>query len=220
MGSDPFGPFKDRAWREIASIDGMFERGEIDEDGWHRAIAELIEPAYLAADTPWGGSGKTGDASTWERSRSLLADAIDRDGSFLDVGCANGYLMESLAGWTSHAIEPYGVDISPALVAVARDRLPAWADRIWVGNARWWDPPQRFTFIRTGLEYAPPGRRLELVAHLLGYCDRLLIGVYNEQANERVTEDLVRSWGLRVAGRSDRQHPEASMRYRCLWIDA
>jgi SAM-dependent methyltransferase len=220
MGDDPYTPFKERAWREVAAIDARLERGEIDEDGWHRAMADLVVPAYLAADTPWGGSGKTGDAENWERSRSLIADAIDRDGTFLDVGCANGYLMESLPSWTTFAIEPYGLDISPELAALARERLPAWADRIWVGNARTWEPPIRFTYIRTGLEYAPPTGRRDLIAHLLTSCERLLVGVFNEQAGEHVTEQTLRALGFAITGSAERDHTEPSMRYRCLWIDA
>jgi hypothetical protein len=220
MGDDPYAPLKERAWREVAAIDALLERGEIDEDGWHRAMADLVVPAYLAAQTPWGGSGRTGDASGWERSRSLLADAIDRDGTFLDVGCANGYLMETLPGWTTHVIEPYGLEISPTLAASAQERLPAWGDRIWVGNARTWEPSMRFTYIRTGLEYAPPTGRRDLVAHLLRWCDRLIVGVFNEQANDHVTADLVRDWGFAIAEDAERPHPESSMRYRCLWIDA
>lgn len=89
-GSDPYAPMKDLGWREIAEIDARLERGEIDEAGWHVAMADLIVPAYLAAETPWQGSGKQGSADDWEYARSHTAHAIDRPGSFLDIGCANG----------------------------------------------------------------------------------------------------------------------------------
>ena len=60
--------------------------------------------------------------------------------------------MESVAAWCAErglAIEPYGVDISPALAELARRRLPQWADRIWVGNAVNWRPPgaMRFDYV-------------------------------------------------------------------------
>ena len=45
MDDDPYAPFKERAWREVAAIDAQLERGEIDEDGWHRAMADLVVPA-------------------------------------------------------------------------------------------------------------------------------------------------------------------------------
>jgi SAM-dependent methyltransferase len=219
MGSDPYAHLKDRAWREIEAIDTALERGEIDEAGWHTAMAELIVPAYLRADTPWGGSGKSGSVDDWEFARSLIADALDRPGTFLDVGCANGFLMESIAQWTTYRVEPYGVDISPELIDLARRRLPDWSDRLWIGNALMWEPPRRFTYIRTGLDYVPGTRRHEFLAHLAGWCDRLIIGVFNEQVQEHATQELVRSWGFPISGRTERPHREPMMAYRCFWID-
>ena len=220
MLEDPYAHLKERAWREVAAIDEALERGEIDEAGWHQAMADLVVPAYLAADTPWGGSGKSGHAELWTWSRSLIADAIDRDGSFLDVGCANGYLMECLPRWTSFDVEPYGLDISEELSALAKRRLPRWANRIWTGNALTWEPPTRFTYLRTGLEYVPLPRQEDLLRHLSDFCERLVIGVFNEQIHEHATEELVRSWGFPITGRSERPHREPSMAYRCFWIDA
>ena len=101
-----------------ASVDAALEAGDIDEAEWHRRIGEVITHAYLAADTPWGQSGKSGDERAWTQGRSLICDAIHKDGSFLDVGCANGYLMESIYKWSAERgrhVEPYGLDISPEL---------------------------------------------------------------------------------------------------------
>lgn len=120
--TDPFAPFKEKAWRDIAAIDARLAQGEIDEEQWHLEMAAVVVPAYLAAETPWEQSGKSGAAESWEYARSLVADAIDRDGSFLDVGCANGYLMECLPRWTSFKVEPFGLEIAPELAALARQR--------------------------------------------------------------------------------------------------
>jgi len=219
--ADSYAPMKDLAWREVAEIDARLERGEIDEAGWHQAIARLVVPAYLAAETPWKGSGKQGTREDWEYARSHVAHAIDRDGSFLDVGCANGYLLEGLPRWTPHALDRYGLDIAPQLVALARGRLPELADRLFVGNALQWEPPHRFTYVRAGLEYVPRHRRRDLVERLLGWCERLIIGVFNEEAHARPTEGLLRSWGIRIAGRSERANRRKhGIDYRVLWIDA
>lgn len=214
-------PLKDNAWREIGGIDARLERGEIDEAGWHAAMAQLVVPAYLAAKTPWEGSGKSGSAEDWEYARSHVAHAIDGDGSFLDVGCANGYLLERLPHWTAHRVDRYGLDIAPELVELARRRLPDIADQLFGGDAMDWEAPQRFRYVRTGLEYVPRHRRRELVERLLGWCDRLIIGVVNEEADARPTEGLVRSWGHTVAGRSERANrSKPGMEYRVLWIDS
>lgn len=44
---------KERAWREAAAIDAALADGRIDEAGWHRAMAAIATPAYLAADNPY-----------------------------------------------------------------------------------------------------------------------------------------------------------------------
>src|SRR5262245_14230580 len=68
---------KEHAWREVAAVDAAYARGDIDDDGWHHAMEELIVPAYLSAPTPRGGSGHTGTELDWERSRGVVAEAID-----------------------------------------------------------------------------------------------------------------------------------------------
>jgi SAM-dependent methyltransferase len=220
MPSEEVEALKDGGWREIAAIDAALERGEIDEDGWHLAMARLLVPAYLAAETPWGQSGKSGDAALWEEARRHIVDAIDRGGSFLDVGCASGYLMECVVRWSPHRVEPYGLEIAPELAELARRRLPQWADRIFVGNALTWEPPQRFDFVRTGLDYVPRRRRRELVERLLGFCDRLIVGSFNEEAGERALERDLEPCGFTIAGRSERAHRDPRVVRRVFWIDA
>jgi SAM-dependent methyltransferase len=209
---------KEGGWREIAQIDTAYERGEIDDAGWHEAMAALVVPAYLAATTPEGGSGSSRDAIGWKYARSLLADAVERGQTFLDVGCANGFLMESMARWAG--VEPYGLEISPELADLARRRLPHWRDRVWVGNALDWTPPHRFDVVRTGLDYVPRPRRQQLVEHLLSYSSRLVVGVFNEEREQRALESEVNGWGFAIAGRSERPHPHPGLAYRSFWIDA
>jgi len=208
---------KERGWREVAAINAAYERGELDDAGWHEAVAAIVVPAYLAAETVEGGSGSSRDAGGWEYARSLLADAVEPGQTFLDIGCANGLLMESMARW--RGVEPYGLDISRELAERARERLPQWAERIWVGNALEWTPPHRFNVVRTGLDYVPPPRARRLVEHLLSYAGRLVIGVFNEERETRSLERRVTSWGLTVAGRSERGHPHPRLAYRAFWID-
>ena len=70
-----------------------------EDEPYHAETRRLLEGAYLEAEDPRGGSGFRGDAGRWERARRPIASAVDRDGTFLDVGCANGLLMESLVEW-------------------------------------------------------------------------------------------------------------------------
>lgn len=216
----------ERGWRELDEIDAALARGDLDEAGWHAAVLAIIEPAYLGAPTPQGQSGHSGDAARWESARRLVLDGVDRDGTFLDVGCANGLLMESVVAWAAEdgrLLEPYGVDISAGLADLARRRCPQWADRIWTANALGWHPPRRFDFVRTGLDYVPAARRADLVRHLLEHAvapdGRLLVGVTNEETGRPGLADALRTWGFTVAGTATRPHPHEALERTVHWLD-
>ena len=166
-------------------------------------MTAVFEAAYLAGENPRAQSGFGGDEARWEAARRPIADAIDRDGTFLDVGCASGHLLESLVAWTPRRIEPYGLDLVPALVELARRRLPAWAHCIFLGNALTWRPPQRFDFVRTELVYVPAERRRDYVERLLAEVvrpgGRLILCGYSSPRSGIIPDPVcatVRSWGF------------------------
>jgi SAM-dependent methyltransferase len=142
---------------------------------WFAANKLLLETAYLAGEQPWQQSGfglhtpRTYEA--WEVHRKLIADCIERPGTFLDIGCANGYLLECVLSWTAErdiAIDPYGLDLSEKLVALARrQRLPAYADHCFVGNSWDWAPPRTFDYVRTELIYVPDALQAVYISWLL-----------------------------------------------------
>jgi hypothetical protein len=88
----------------------------------------------------------------------------------------------------------FGLELNRALSAAARRRLPAWADRIFEGNVSDWrppDPPGRFAYVRTGLEYVAPWRSPALIRRLLTEVvapgGRLIVGpVYERDVPETV----------------------------------
>jgi SAM-dependent methyltransferase len=169
----------------------------------------LCESRYLVGASPRQQSGFGRDERDWERFRRPVVAPIERDGSFLDVGCANGLLMESVVAWTredGHVVEPYGLDISEKLVELARQRLPQWRDRIFIGNALFWEPPMRFDFVRTELVYVPDTLRRRYVDRLL---DRVvapgglvIVCSYGssrpEGARAEPLLDELRAWGLAI----------------------
>jgi hypothetical protein len=55
-----------------------------------------LEGAYLRETDPVRQSGFGGGHERWHMERTLVLDAVPDDGDFLDVGCANGYLLECL----------------------------------------------------------------------------------------------------------------------------
>lgn len=215
-----------RARARAAGI-SMLDLGlEPDDRGWYEEVRDWLEGAYLSATDPAAQSGKSGGLERWELGRKPIAQAIDRDGAFLDVGCANGLLMESMVRWCAERgrrLEPYGLDISERIADLARVRLPQWRDRIFVGNALGWRPPRRFDFVRTELEYVPRYRAPELVAHLLRHVTapggRLIVCGYGTDRAERVG-DTLRAWGYRTSGETQGADRESRVLVRLAWLDA
>lgn len=191
-----------------------------------RADAGHARAGVPLRDDPARTVGEGGDAASWEYARRLVCDAIDRDGTFLDIGCANGLLMEDLQRWAAadgHAIEPYGVDIGARLADLARARYPDWADRVHTANANGWMPPRRFDFVRTGLDYVPATARPAYIQHVIDHVvapgGRLIIGAHNLADDDPLADDLAR-WGHSVAGVSRRPHSRPGLSYTVHWIDA
>ena len=179
----------------------------------------IHESKYLVGTNPRQQSGFGRDEGDWKRFRWPVAAPMEKDGTFLDIGCANGLLMESVVAWTREkgiSIEPHGLDISERLAELARQRLPQWRDRIHVGNALFWDPPQRFDFVRTELVYVPQSRRQEFARRVLDRFlapgGRLIVCSYGSSRPEGGrTEPLaeeIRGWGLPIHRIDDVVSPE------------
>jgi trans-aconitate methyltransferase len=182
---------KASAHSAIDAASQQLARGEIAEEEWQRRVSAALATAYLRDDDPRWQSGFDGDPQLWREARELVLDAVPANGggSLLDVGCANGHLMESLATWARDRgldLSIYGLEIDSDLAETARRRLPEYADRIFTGNASDWIPPRRFDYVRTGLEYAPPGHEAPLIARLLREVvatgGRLIVGPISESS--------------------------------------
>jgi hypothetical protein len=186
----------------------------LGEQDFYADSRRTLEPAYLRGTTPQAGSGFGGGPGEWRQARWHITEAIDGDGTFVDVGCANGLLMESVAAWCAErglAVDPYGVDISPELAELARRRLPRWAGRIWAGNAVDWRPPGglRFDYVHILLDCVPAARRADLVRHHLAQTvrpgtGRLLVSDYatDPATGHPAAPETLRSLGFRVAGQT------------------
>jgi SAM-dependent methyltransferase len=202
-----------------------------DVERWHALHTAPLESAYLADADPRGQSGFRGDAPRWTAARRVIAQAIDRGGAFLDIGCANGHLLETLVSWArddGHVIEPWGLDISAALIDLARTRLPNWSARLLTGDALTWKPPRRFDYVRTELVYVPEWRRAGFVQRLIDEVvapdGRLIICSYGSARRSSPRAEppaqLLRAWGWRVAGEAQAVDPEHGVVITCIaWLD-
>jgi SAM-dependent methyltransferase len=176
-----------------------------------------FEQAYLRTDDPRAQSGFHGSAERWQAARHGVVEAIDGPGTFLDVGCANGLLIESVVAWSDHELEPYGVDFAAGLVDLARARLPQWADRIWVGDAATWTPPFRFDFVHVRIEVGPLDRVRAFARRLIVSSD----GSCRRPDSPRAEPVADRLWelGLDVAGQVHERSDEHQVELAVAWVD-
>ncbi len=134
---------------------------------------------------------------------------MHRGGDFLDVGCANGLLLESVIGWArerSFTLKPHGIDFVPELVALAQRRFPNERDSFSVANAFYWEPTRTYDFVRTNLEYTPRADWVEFARRQFAAGSaggRLILCHYrNTGEAEADVAAVLSEAGLDVSGRS------------------
>lgn len=179
-----------------------------EQQQWFLSLQHELEDAYLQHREPWKQSGFSGPEECWVVCRRPIADCIDRPGSFLDIGCANGYLIECILKWTSErniSVVPYGLDLSSRLIELARERVTDFKENFYVGNGWDWQNPLRFDYVRTEIVYVPEELRKSYIQRILDTCltdgGKLLLAEYRSRRdpvdrpwlNETLTD-----WGFPV----------------------
>jgi SAM-dependent methyltransferase len=178
---------------------------------WFTSLKDELETAYVQNKLPWEQSGYYGSEEQWIATRKPNADCVNTSGSFLDIGCANGYLLECIMNWTSERnlqMIPYGIDISEKLVEMAKARLPEYADNLNTANCWDWEPPTRFDYVRTELVYVPEHLQKQYLDKVLSTYlkedGRLLVAEYglgSRPPNTSYLGNLLVAWDSNIIDR-------------------
>lgn len=155
-----------------------------------------------------------------------MLDGVRGDGTFLDIGCANGLLMESVARW--------GAEDGWALERTASTSHPGWPT--WPDGASLTGPTASRSATRwggcrrAGSTTSGPGSTTcrpgghAYVGHLLSRVvargGRLIVGSFNEESDADALATEVEAWGFRVAGYTRRPHRHPRLVYKAFWLDA
>ena len=146
------------------------------------------------------------------------------------MGCANGYLLETLPTWVSRrgfTLEPFGLELIPSVADLARTRLPHLGEHIYTGDVTEWEPPRRWTFVTALSDAVPPAGLAGLVRRLLDRFaepdGRVIVSSYGsssrrepaEAVPERLTEE-----GFEVAGSAQARSSKGIIVTQTAWIDA
>lgn len=179
-------------------------------DVYFEAVRAAIAEHYLAdPSNPYQQSGTTSGPERWDMRRCIV-QAIHQDGDFLDVGCANGLLLECLVGWAAESgftIRPHGLDFVPELIELARRRLARFEPTFELANAFYWQPARRYDYVRTNLEYVQRADWAEFLARQLTTVaagGRLIVCHYRNETDPFVdVPALLAGLGYNVSGHAE-----------------
>jgi SAM-dependent methyltransferase len=207
-----------------ARLRGLHSHGQITTAEFFEGCAAESAKVYLSETEPRRQSGHGGDLFYWRHVRGMILEAIFYGGSFIDIGCANGHLIESLSSWISQSgvqVDFYGLEISKMLYDLAVRRLPAYSERLYHGNGFDWQPPFQFDYVYTMvLPDLAPGLRKGFLGNLYSRClkpgGRLILGPWYGNGLEKEMTEL----GFAPTGYCEKTCPGAQGKLRRLvWID-
>ena len=207
----------------------MVARDDTEIDEWFDSMRRDFKRWYLASDDPWRQSGWGSTPERWRLAREVILSAVERSGTFLDIGCANGLLLECLISWARERgieIEPHGIDLVPELIDLARKRLPTHASNFAAANAFTWRPLRRYDYAHLLLEAAPPSRHREFLRRILDSAiargGRLIVSNYGSRSKNEAPIDVagyLSSLGFGVAGSASASERDGFVLTRTAWVD-
>jgi SAM-dependent methyltransferase len=185
-----------------------------------------LERTYLKSDDPIRQSGFGGGEVRWRAEREPILGGVPASGDFLDVGCANGYLLQCLIIWGEERglqLIPHGLDRGAGLIALAKERHLNHASNFHVCNAWDWRPERTYPCVYT-LSDCVPQDNLEEYIHRLGTRivtpgGRLILGAYGSRSRRLPPFDIggfLASAGYTLAGSAAGGDPPIT---RFAWID-
>ena len=164
-----------------------------------------------AMSLPWIRESKSlRSKSQWIETRQFITCSFHHDGTILDIGCANGYLLACFMSWSKYSLIPYGIEVDPS-VWRARLLFPEYEsnfcqiglDKYLQSNDRC-GFPLSFDFVywnvwtNFDLTDARNIDTLHEVIALVKPSGRLVMGLYDSWDSNKTKAKILNSMGLRA----------------------
>jgi hypothetical protein len=128
----------DRAyWQARAdALDEAHARGRIEDAQWFAEMAAIFEAAYLAGDNPRARRASAATRRAVRRPASRLRRRSTATEPFSTSAARATTCSRASSRGPPHRIEPYGLDLAPALVELARQLVERPVGEVVVPAAR------------------------------------------------------------------------------------
>ena len=133
-----------------------------------------------------------GSRELWRTARQVILEAVNQDGTFLDVGCASGALLRDLRAWAGQrgfTLIPYGIDIIEELIIESKQNNPGFEPNFFAADNKIFKPHIDFTYICMNFPDAceKSADKDKIVKKYLGYLKpqgRLILTLYDDRLTE------------------------------------
>ena len=169
----------------------------------------------------------TKDFKGWEDHRKFISQAINKSGTILDVGCANGFLLKCLQKWSIYKLTPYGIDYNKECIEQAKDLFPLYSDNFMFAlmpNLKEFfkqDFPVKFDFVYWNIwdpwnfEDQKEIESLHLSFEMVSNGGRLILGFYESDKNKEKRIQKIKELGFKFSGITKNYGGEEIL----IWID-
>ena len=167
-------------------------------------LQELLEGSHVSTES-WN---KEIAWQEWEQRRRFIAGAIHKDGSILDYGSANGFLLKCFQEWSSHKLEVYGIDIDKSAIEKAKQLFPSKENHFIKPeelknnpefpnsfDVIYWNVWNNYTFEEKGQE-----KLLKRLLEATNDDGRLILGFYNEKEENKKIIQRIEHLGYKFSG--------------------
>jgi hypothetical protein len=151
----------------------------------------------------------------WRMGRQFIADIIHKDGTILDIGSANGFLLRCLQEWSDKKLEPYGIEPDENLLTKSRKLFPGEEDHFVAlkihelnklaaqGMPESYDVVFWNVWDNWDFKSEEQLKALDMVQDIVASGGRLILGFYDENSVAQKRISKLRQQGLSISGTSE-----------------